>query len=252
MTATGAAGRDATLAAIADVEGWLTDAQARRLWNAAAGVEPDAQIVEIGSFRGRSTIVLASAAPAGVTVVAIDPHLGGDRGPQELADMPERGAADHAAFLANLQRCGVSMRVRHVRLRSAQALGEVEGAIALLYVDGAHRIRPAGDDLRRWGARVAPGGGLLVHDAFSSIGVTVALFAHVIGRDGWRYRGRDGSLAEYRRGPALSGVARAAELARGLAQLPWFARNLAVKVLLVAHRPDAARLLGHRSGPWPY
>jgi hypothetical protein len=234
---------EATVAHVRDVPGWLTDAQARRLWSAAARVAPGGQIVEIGSFRGRSTIVLARAAADDVAVVAIDPHLGGDRGPQEFDDAPDLGDQDHAAFTANLQAAGVSARVRHVRARSAQAMGEVTGEVALLFVDGAHRIRPALADLRHWGARVPEGGTLLVHDSFSSIGVTVALLAEVIGRHGWRYAGRDGSLAEYRRGPVLGDAERRIELRRGLAQLPWFARNVVVKTLILARV---------RSGTWPY
>ena len=46
------------------VAGWLTEAQARCLWDAAGDVRGGGRIVEIGSFRGRSTIVLASAADA--------------------------------------------------------------------------------------------------------------------------------------------------------------------------------------------
>lgn len=242
----------ASLDAVRDVEGWMTDAQARRLGDAAARVEPGGAIVEIGSFRGRSTIVLARAAADGVVVTAIDPHLGGDRGPQEFADAPALGESDHATFHANLARAGVAERVRHVRRRSAQALDAVGGPVALLYVDGAHRIRPASADLRRWGGRVAPGGTLLVHDAFSSIGVTVALLNEVVGRDGWRYAGRDGSLAEYRRGAALTRSQAVLEWAAALAQLPWFARNLAVKAAILSGQRWLARALGHRSGPWPY
>ena len=73
------------------VEGWLTDAQAQRLFARAAGLRAPARIVEIGSFRGRSTIVLASAASEGVDVVAIDPHGGGDRGPQEITPDAQQG-----------------------------------------------------------------------------------------------------------------------------------------------------------------
>ena len=47
--------------------------------------ERPGRIVEIGSFRGRSTIVLRRAAAPGVELVAIDPHGGGDRGPQEIS-----------------------------------------------------------------------------------------------------------------------------------------------------------------------
>lgn len=243
---------EGALTAIEPVAGWLTPAQAHRLWDGARSLHAPAQIVEIGSFRGRSTIVLALAAPDGIGVVAIDPHLGGDRGPQEYGEQPELGEADHEAFVANLQRAGVAERVRHVRRFSQDALDAVSGEIALLYVDGAHRFVPARADLRRWGARVPLGGRLLVHDSFSSVGVTLALAAEVIGRAGWRYRGRSGSLAEYERVAALGACARLAELGRGLRELPWFARNLLIKLLLVARLPAVTRLLGHHSGDWPY
>jgi hypothetical protein len=220
-----------------EVEGWLTDAQARRL--AARASEANGEVVEIGSFRGRSTIVLASAAPS---VVAIDPHAGSDRGPQEIAPDAARGDEDHKAFRANLARAGVEERVRHVRRPSAEAHAEVAGPVALLYVDGAHRYGPARADIANWGRRVAPGGAMLVHDAFSSVGVTLALLTECVFSSRWRYAGRTGSLAEYER-VALGGRARARNALRQLAELPWFARNLAIKVLIVAQL---------RSGPWPY
>ena len=90
-----------------------------------------------------------------------------------------RGDADHDAFHANLAAAGVADRVRHVRKFSADAHGDVPGRSSLLYVDGAHRFGPARADLAGWGGRVAPGGTMLVHDAFSSIGVTLALLRDV-------------------------------------------------------------------------
>jgi predicted O-methyltransferase YrrM len=238
-------------ATVADVPGWLTDRQARRLWDGARALVAPARIVEIGSFRGRSTIVLALAAAPGVEVVAIDPHGGGDRGPREIEPVAQLGESDLRAFQENLGRAGVAERVRHVRLASAQALAEVSGPVSLLYVDGAHRYAPARTDLEMWGGRVALGGTLFVHDAFSSIGVTFALWRTVIGRAQWRYRGRSGSLAEYARGE-LDASERARAVLLGLAQMPWFVRNVLVKLLIVARMRGLARLLGHVSGPWPY
>jgi len=219
-------------------EGWLTGAQADRL-RARAAAAGDGTIVEIGSFRGRSTVVLAGAAAAGARVVAIDPHAGSDRGPQEIGADAVRGGADHEAFRANLAAAGVADRVRHVRKMSADALGDVEGPLALL---------------RRWGARVAPGGAMLVHDSFSSIGVTGALLAECVARGGWRYAGRTGSLAEYERLAApLRGRERARDAARQLAQLPWFARNVLFKVLVTARLRPVAHRLGLPAGMhWPY
>jgi hypothetical protein len=223
-------------AAASGVEGWLTEAQARRLYAAAAAVPAGGRIVEIGSFRGRSAIVLARAARPDVEVVCIDPHAGSDRGPREIAAQPELGDGDHAAFRANLDRAGVADRVRHVRDFSALALRAFDGPVDLLYVDGAHRFGPARADLVRWGARVPDGGRMLVHDAFSSVGVTLALLTSVVPARSWRYLGRDGSLASYVRGRALAP-------GRELGQLGWFATNLARKGLIAA---------GLRHGPWPH
>ena len=230
------------------VEGWLTDAQAERLRAAATR---SARIVEIGSYRGRSTIVLARAAPAGAEVVAIDPHAGNDRGPRQWRGTAGEGEADHRVFSANLERAGVAARVRHVRRPSQAALDVVDGEADLVYVDGAHRFAAAAADIRAWGGRVAPGGTLLIHDAFSSVGVTLAIARCLIGGRRFRYVGRSGSLAEYRR-EDLGLRARLIGTARQLASLPWFGRNLAVKAAIVARMPWLARALGHRSGPWPY
>jgi hypothetical protein len=223
-------------AAASDVEGWLTEAQARRLFAAAAAVPAGGRIVEIGSFRGRSAIVLARGARASVEVVCIDPHVGSDRGPQEIAAQPALGERDLEAFRSNLERAGVSDRVRHLRDFSALALRAFDGPVDLLFVDGAHRFGPARADLVRWGARVPEGGRMLVHDAYSSVGVTLALLTSVVPARSWRYLGRDGSLASYVRGRAVAPW-------RELASLGWFGSNLVRKGLIAA---------GLRDGPWPH
>jgi hypothetical protein len=126
--------------------------------------------------------------------------------------------------------------VRHVRDFSSYSLRAFDGPVDLLFVDGAHRFRPARADLVRWGARVPDGGRMLVHDAFSSVGVTLALLTSVVPARSWRYLGRDGSLASYVRARSLAP-------GRELAQLGWFVRNLVRKGLIAA---------GMRDGPWPH
>lgn len=242
------------LAAIEGVEGWLSEDQARRLFERARAVAPAGTIVEIGSYRGRSTIVLARGAADEVTVLAVDPHGGTDRGPRQIHGPPEEGEADRAAFEANLARAGVAERVRYLRLESAAAIGQVKDPVDLVYVDGAHRYRPALADLVGWGERVRPGGALLVHDAFSSVGVTLAILRELAFGAQFVYVGRVRSLAEYRRAPAaLDPRARARNAIHQLAELPWFLRNVAIKLALVMKLRRLAQALGHDgSQQWPY
>jgi predicted O-methyltransferase YrrM len=215
-------------------------------------VQGPGPIVEIGSFRGRSTIVLRRAAAPEVEVVAIDPHGGGDRGPRQLTPDAALGEDDHEAFHANLRRAGVDDDVRHVRRMSQDALGEVEGQIALLYVDGAHRYGPARADIERWGDRVAPGGTMLVHDAYNAVGVMLAQLRLLVLSPRWRYAGRSRSLAEYRR-EELTGAGRLRNAAAQLRGMPWFVRNCLIKVALVARMRPVARRLGlPDEDDWPY
>jgi predicted O-methyltransferase YrrM len=171
---------DVVLESVADVQGWMSPDQARRLYDAARTAVPGQRIVEIGSFRGRSMIVLASAAEPGVELVAIDPHAGNDRGPQEIDGFAAEAEDDHEVFNRNLAAAGVADRVRHVRSFSDAALVDVPGAVQVLYVDGAHRYAPARADIRDWGNRVEPGGTMLIHDSFSSVGVTLAILRELV------------------------------------------------------------------------
>ena len=222
-----------------DVEGWLTEAQARRLFAAAAGGggRGRGRVVEIGSFRGRSAIVLAGA---GAEVVCIDPHAGSDRGPQEIAADADRGSADHEAFHANLARAGVAERVRHVRAFSDAALerGPRPGRRPLRrrrapLRPGARRPRALGRARppRRPDARARRVVVGRRHPrAADDDRLRPPLALRRAARDRWR------SSCARTRGGARNAL-------RQLRELPWFARNVVVKALILARV---------RRGPWPY
>ena len=244
-------GFDAAWASVDGVEGWMTEGQARLLWDSAVAVPPGGKIAEIGSYRGRSAIILAKAAPGAGEIAAIDPHAGNDRGPQQIDGTADEGEGDHDLFHSNLKAAGVDDRIRHVRLPSQGAHGAIEGQLDMLYVDGAHRYAPAAADIRDWGARVRPGGTMLIHDSFASVGVTLAQIRLLFFSPKWEYVTRSRSLAEYRKS-SPGGEARRRSTVRQVIELGWFARNVAIKVLLVAKLNAAAKLLDGGRGEWPY
>ena len=153
-----------------EIDGWLTEGQARMLYQTAAGVDPGDAIVEIGSHCGRSTVILGSAKPAATTLVAIDPYgdarWGGGGGALE-------------SFEANLARHGLEHEVHQIRRFGAQAGAEWSGdRVGLLFVDGAHDYATVDADLRAWLPHLSPTATVLMHDAYSSPGVTRAAFRH--------------------------------------------------------------------------
>ncbi|UQX87136.1 class I SAM-dependent methyltransferase [Jatrophihabitans telluris] len=211
----------ATMAVAESIGGWLTAAQARVLWDEAATLPARSRIVEIGSHQGRSTVVLARAAPES-TLVAIDPFIAGAL---------FGGAATKDKFAANIDRAGVAGRIELREAKSTDLRPTWTEPIDLLYIDGKHDYWTLSDDLR-WAEFVRPGGIVLIHDAFSSIGVTLGLLRHVLFGSRLRYLDRQTSLARFAVEPP-----QLRDRARLMGQLPWWVRNVVIKVGLRAARP---------------
>ena len=219
------------------IEGWLTRDQAAVLFEAARSLPPGSTVVEIGSHQGRSTVVLASGLTAGGRVMAVDPFD---------ADWRYGAPDTHTRLLEHLTAAGVVGKVDDVAATSRAARASNEGVVGLVYVDGRHDYRTVRDDLT-WAARVPAGGVVLVHDAFSSIGVTLALLRTLPVARRLAYTGRTGSLARFEaRRP------RGGERWRALRELPWWGRNVVVKVLLRLRLRRVARLLGHELAADPF
>jgi predicted O-methyltransferase YrrM len=216
------------------IGGWLTAEQARLLWDQAVQVPAGGLIVEIGSHQGRSTVVLGSGS---ARVVAIDPFVGGAM---------FGGLATRELFLRNLAAAGVSQRVELRQVRSTELRPGWSDPIDFLYIDGKHDYWTVSDDLG-WTRFLPDGGRVAIHDAFSSIGVTLALIRHVMFSGRLRYLSRVGSLALFE----VSSPGRADRL-RLAAQLPWWLRNVGIKILLRLRLFPVARLFGHTDRYDPY
>jgi predicted O-methyltransferase YrrM len=134
------------------IGGWLTEQQARMLFDAATEVPEGQAIVEIGSHHGRSTVLLASAKKPGVTLLAVDPY----------DDQRWGGGQDaFAIFQSNLRSSGVESDVTLARKYGADAGRDWTGApIRLLFVDGAHDYQTVVADLAAWMPHVLPAGSL--------------------------------------------------------------------------------------------
>jgi MMP 1-O-methyltransferase len=135
---------------IADVPGWLTDEEGEALYELARGCRGRGVIVEIGSWKGKSTICLGlgSRAGAATRIFAVDPH------------------ADYrfGDFKANVERAGIADLVTPVAALSQAAAGDFHEPIELLFVDGSHEEALVREDFEQWVPKIVDGGWVAFHD----------------------------------------------------------------------------------------
>lgn len=147
--------------ALDGVEGWLAIDDAVWLARYVARVaarDANPVIVEIGSWKGRSTIAMALAlrrAGRG-TLFAIDPHLGVSSSPSDT--MPE--------FLSNLNNAGVADLVEPIRTFSREPLERfADRSVSFLFLDGSHDYDEVVRDIAAWEPKMAENAVIAFDDA---------------------------------------------------------------------------------------
>jgi len=186
-------GLESALELVEGVEGWLAREEAALLMDLAAAVPGREAIVELGNYRGRSTVALALGARSGggAQVYSVDPHVEftGPRGGRF-------GREDQAHLYANLARAGVGAAVSVVGLDSRRVAAAWDGpGVGLLFIDGDHRYEAVRADLDAWRAHLAPGARVAFDDCdFADVARLIAerTRAHEL-----TLRGRAGKVAVY-------------------------------------------------------
>ena len=221
-----------------EIPGWLTRDQARLLYDEATAAGAGATLLEIGSHQGRSTVVLGTVAQQQRgQVIAVDPFVDG-----RLFG----GPSTKQKFERHVRDAGVGSVVELVEDYSTRARGSWSRDFDFLYIDGKHDYWTLSDDLR-WVVHLPAGAPVLVHDCFSSIGVTLGVLRHVLFSGSLAFERRTGSMALFRvRQPSTIDRWRIAT------QLPWWIRNVFLKVLLRLRLRALARVFGHDSPYDPY
>ncbi|MFD8367741.1 class I SAM-dependent methyltransferase [Streptomyces hygroscopicus] len=139
---------------------------------AAAGL--GLPLVEVGTYCGRSTILLADAArAAGTVAVTVDHHRGSEEQQPgweyhdpEVVD-PGIGRMDTLpTFRRTLHRAGLEDHVIAVVGRSPQVAAVWGRPVGLVFIDGGHTDEHASADYEGWAPHLAPGGLLVIHDVF--------------------------------------------------------------------------------------
>ncbi len=241
------------------IRGHLTEREVRFLILLGSVPTCAGEVLEIGSYQGKSTVILAKAAAfAGQSrVCAVDPlDLPAATDPTEIAPGALAGV-----FHANLRAYGISDAVEFHQMRSEDLGRSWDRPLRLLWIDGDHTWDGARTDFDTFARHLAPGGIVAFHDVLHRYEGPVRAMVErplaspafgpcgVVGSIGWaQYLGSEAAAA--RHAPARERLRR--RLASMVPQAARGApRNLFDKVLYQVRRsrvphamPDPADWLG--------
>lgn len=153
-----------------EIDGMTTRDELRFLAQMAQGIQGN--IVEVGTYLGRTAIALAEASGNEATVYAVDPYeyyqvMTDDR--NVFIYTPQ----NREYMLENVSACGFDDKIALINERSPEAAKVWEGgAIDLLFIDALHDYDNVKADFEAWSPFVAERGVIVLHDYGAEPGVT--------------------------------------------------------------------------------
>jgi len=147
---------------IDSIEGWVTQEEGQALYSLGRLCAKGNVIVEIGSWKGKSTIWLGHGTKTSnnIKIYAVDPHTGSAQtqdvvGPQWT--YPE--------FMSNIKKAGIEDIVVPLVMTSEEAAWDFQEPVGLVFIDGDHDYDMVKLDYEMWFPKLVSGGIMAFHDA---------------------------------------------------------------------------------------
>jgi MMP 1-O-methyltransferase len=149
---------------IKNIDGWLTPGESNLLYSLAKKTAGQGRIVEIGSWKGRSTICLAAGAKEAGRgkIIAIDPFIGSSEHQRQDPDVNTL-----AEFKTNIANAGIAEMVEPKVMTSREAAAAFTEPVELCFIDGAHEYEFVKEDYDLWFPKIVEGGVVAFHDTIS-------------------------------------------------------------------------------------
>jgi predicted O-methyltransferase YrrM len=149
-------------------EALLSPGEQKLLYELARQVPRCGTIVELGSWMGGSTIMLAAGSVSGpqAKVYAVDAFAIVGQNALEYTDRVTGAGPDYLArFRSNIQRAGVESLVEPIQSLTLPAAAAWKGpAINLLFIDASHYYEDVARDFAAWAIHCARGASCVFHD----------------------------------------------------------------------------------------
>ncbi len=158
------------------VDGMTWEEETELLFYLAALSTTKGDIIEVGSWLGKSTIYLALGCQvSGQGVVHAVDTFGGNPGKEEMYTAPlKNGETIYQRFQKNIQLAGIADYVKAYPMTSRQARKKIKTLARLVFIDACHDYEAVKDDIQLWADSVSSHGYLVFHDYSSEFPQTVA------------------------------------------------------------------------------
>lgn len=156
------------------VQGFMPPDEGRALYDAAVRYLDRGVGVEIGTYCGKSTLMLGAAAQQTASVLYTVDHHHGSEEHQAGWEFHDASMVDEVTglfdtlptFRRALDAAGIDDHVVAVVGRSPVVARGWGSPLQFLFIDGGHTEAAASRDFEGWAKWVIPGGGLVIHDVF--------------------------------------------------------------------------------------
>jgi MMP 1-O-methyltransferase len=157
---------------VSGVDGWLRNDEGVCLYDLARNCKGNGVIVEIGSWKGRSTIWLGRGSFSGTKakVYAVDPHTGSTEHKEYYGKVNT-----YDEFAANIDKAELKSLVIPLVMSSQEAALGFTEPVEAVFIDGEHEYKSVRSDFELWSPKVIDGGYIAFHDTAAWRGVLKAV-----------------------------------------------------------------------------
>ena len=174
MSQTDTSAADRLFALAEQVTGFMPADEGRALYDAAVRYLGGGVGVEIGTYCGKSTLLLGAAAQQTASVLYTIDHHHGSEEHQAGWEYHDASMVDEVtglfdtlpAFRRNLDTARLDDHVVAIVGKSPVVARGWRSPLQFLFIDGGHSEEAATQDFDGWAKWVTPGGALVIHDVF--------------------------------------------------------------------------------------
>lgn len=148
------------------IDGWLTNPEQNLLYTLAKNCKDKGVIVEIGSWKGKSTACLGFGSRdsgKNTKIISIDPHIGSPF-EQQLFDKP---IWTFEEFKKNMKKAKLDDLITAHVATSEEIAKKWKKPIALLWIDGSHVYKDVKKDFKLWFPHIIDGGIIVMDDTIN-------------------------------------------------------------------------------------